>query len=466
MKLGEECGVFGGIAFEDNIAPIIRKGLFMLQHRGQESAGLCCGDQTLSLHKDKGMVMEVLKNKVVKNISGKSGIGHVRYSTQGGSDSAHAQPYMVKYLDENVAIAHNGNVKAAIDMRKKLEQEGEVFLTSSDTEMILKKVISALRKAPSQWTYEEVGKVLSDYFTGGAWSILFGFPGRVIGLRDPLGFRPLFFCEAEGGYFLSSEDSAFQLLEPKNIIEIQPGEGVEITPNGYRIQRFAEEMPSKKCVFEHIYFARPDSNVFGRNVYQTRVEFGKRCAIENNVEADMVIPVMDSGFAAAIGYSLESGIPLHMGLVRNHWVGRTFIQPQQKERRKGVQRKLMPIASVVSGKRLILIDDSIVRGTTSKEIVRMLKKAGAKEVHFRIASPMIINTCFWGVDIPTKEELIANSYESVEEIRNYLEADSLAYLSFDGLKQIFGIDGWCYHCFENSDKIRCDENVKLQTIGS
>ncbi|EKE04120.1 MAG: hypothetical protein ACD_20C00104G0014 [uncultured bacterium] len=465
MKIGEECGVFGGIAFDDDVAPIIRKGLFMLQHRGQESAGLCCGDQELSLFKDKGLVMEVLKNKVVKNITGKSGIGHVRYSTQGGSDSAHAQPYMVKYLEENVSIAHNGNVKAAIDMRKKLEEEGEVFLTSSDTEMILKKVISEIRKTPSQWTFAEMGNILSDNFTGGAWSILFGFPGRVMGFRDPFGFRPLFFCAAEEGYFLSSEDSAFQLLEFKNIIEIQPGEGVEITSEGYKIQRFAPEMPSKKCVFEHIYFARPDSNVFGRNVYQTRVDFGKKLALESCIDADMIIPVMDSGFAAAIGYSQESGIPLHMGLVRNHWVGRTFIQPQQKERRKGVQRKLMPIASVVSGKRLILIDDSIVRGTTSKEIARMLKKAGAKEIHFRIASPMIINTCFWGVDIPTKEELIANSYDSVEEIREYLDADGLAYLSFEGMQQIFGKDGWCYHCFENSEKKRCNENVELQTVG-
>jgi amidophosphoribosyltransferase len=449
MKIGEECGIFGGIAFHDNVAPIIRKGLFMLQHRGQESAGLCCGDNDLTLFKDKGLVMEVLKNKVIKNVTGRSGIGHVRYSTQGSSDSIHAQPYMVKYLEENVAIAHNGNVNSAIDMRKKLEEEGEVFLTSSDTEMILKKVISALCKKPACWNYQEVGKILKENFTDGAWAILFGLPGRVMGFRDPHGYRPLFFCEAEEGYFLSSEDCSFQLLEPKKIIEIQPGEAVEITPNSYKIERFAEERPSKKCVFEHIYFARPDSNIFGRNVYESRVELGKRCAVESHVEADMVIPVMDSGFAAAIGYSQKSGIPLHMGLVRNYWVGRSFIQPQQKERRKSVLRKLVPIHSVISGKRLILIDDSLVRGTTSKEIVKMLKKAGAKEVHFRIASPKIINTCFWGVDIPTKEELIANSYNSVQEICDYIEADSLAYLSFEGMQEIFGQNGWCYHCFEN-----------------
>lgn len=449
MKFREECGVFGGVALNENVAPLIRRGLFLLQHRGQESAGICCGDNDLNLFKDKGLVMEVLKNKVVKNIEGKSGIGHVRYSTQGGSDSLHAQPYMVKYLDEKVSIAHNGNVQAAIRMRKELELEGEVFLTSSDTEMILKKVISILRKPPSTWTYHEVGKALTENFTGGAWSILFVLPGRVMGFRDPLGYRPLFFCDADEGYFISSEDSAFQLLSSQKIIEIQPGEGVEITSNGYKLERFAEEMPSQKCVFEHIYFSRPDSNVFGKNVYTTRVEFGKRCAIENAVDADMVVPVMDSGFSAAIGYSQESGIPLHMALVRNHWVGRTFIQPEQKERRKSVLRKLMPIAPIISGKRLILIDDSLVRGTTSREIVKILRNAGAKEVHFRIASPKLVNTCFWGVDIPTKEELIANSYSSTQKIADFIGADSLAYLSFDGLKEIFGQNGWCYHCFKS-----------------
>lgn len=464
MKLKEECGVFGGIAFNDNVAPIIRKGLFMLQHRGQESAGLCCGDDELTLFKDKGLVMEVLKNKIVKNIEGKSGIGHVRYSTQGSSDSIHAQPFMVKYLGEDVSIAHNGNVQSAIEMRKKLERQGEVFLTSSDTEMMLKKVISSLCRMPSTWNYQEVGRVLADNFTGGAWSVLFGFAGRIMGFRDPLGFRPLFFCEAEEGYFLSSEDCSFQLLEAKKIIEIQPGEGVEITPDGYKIERFAEEMPSQKCVFEHIYFARPDSNIFGKNVYSTRVELGKRCAVENGIDADIIVPVMDSGFAAAIGYSQESGIPLHMGLVRNYWVGRTFIQPHQKDRRKSVLRKLVPISNVIAGKNLILIDDSLVRGTTSKEIVKMLRKAGANEVHFRIASPQIINTCFWGVDIPTKEELIANSYETVEQIRDYIDADSLAYLSFDGMKEIFGHYGWCYNCFTNKNKVEAD--AELQIVGS
>jgi len=448
MKFGEECGIFGGIAHKCNIAPFLRTGLFALQHRGQESAGICCGDADLAVIKNNGLVMEVLNDKVIQNVTGKTGIGHVRYSTQGASDNLHAQPYMVRHLNEKVAIAHNGNVQAAIKIRADLEKKGEVFLTSSDTEMILKKVIRDIRKPSSKWTFQEVAKILKDNFTGGAWSILFAFPGKIMAFRDPLGFRPLMLCDAEEGYFVSSEDSAFQLLDVKKTIEIEPGEGVEITAEGYKIIRFAKQESHKKCVFEHIYFARPDSNIFGRNVYMSRVEIGKKCAVENPVDADIVVPVMDSGFAAAIGYSQESGIPLHMGLLRNHWVGRTFIKPQQEARRSSVREKLCPITEVVAGKKIVLVDDSLVRGTTSREIVKILKNAGAKEVHLRIASPMLVNVCYWGVDIPTKEELIANSYTTIEELNNFIESDSLAYISFDGLKQIFGSSGWCYRCFE------------------
>jgi amidophosphoribosyltransferase len=446
LKFSEECGIFGGVSDKNPIAPYIQQGLFMLQHRGQESAGICVGDKDLSIHKNKGLVMEVLPDRVINKAKGKIGIGHVRYSTQGSSDTSHAQPHMVNYLGEKVAVAHNGNVKAAVEMRKRLEIQGEVFTTSSDTEMILKKVIRELRKEPSKWTFEEVGKVLTDNFTGGAWSILFILPGRVLAYRDPLGYRPLSMCKSKQGIFVSSEDTAFQMLEDKSVYHINPGEGVEICKNGCEIKRFAQEMPSKKCVFEHIYFARPDSNIFGKNVYMTRVELGRRCAKENPVEADIVIPVMDSGFAPALGYSQESGIPLHMGLMRNRWVGRTFILPEQHMRISSVRRKLTPMGDVIKGKRVVVIDDSIVRGTTSREIVRMLKEGGAKEVHFRSASPMLVNTCLWGVDIPTKQELIANQYKNIDGVRDFIEADSLAYLSLEGLKKIFGEEGWCYSC--------------------
>lgn len=453
MKLKEECGIFGGISFEAEVAPIIREGLFRLQHRGQENAGICCGDTDLHILKGNGLVLEVLSDKAIKKFKGKSGIGHVRYSTQGESDVLHAQPFMIKYLNENVSIAHNGNVSAAIEMRKTLEEQGEIFLTSSDTEMIFKKVIKESCSPPSNWTFEKMGSILKDNFTGGAWSLLFGFPGKVMAFRDPMGFRPLMFCEAEEGFFVASEDCAFQPLTVKKIIEIQPGEGVEITAEGYTIKRFAEKIPSKMCVFEHIYFAKPYSNIFGKNVYQTRITLGQKIAEESPVEADIVVPVMDSGFIPALGYSQKSGIPLHMGLMRNHWTGRTFIQPNQKARKKGVLKKLAPIESVIAGKRVILVDDSIVRGTTSREIVKMLKSAGAKEVHFRLASPKIVSPCSWGVDIPTETELIANKFGTDEEICKNIEADSVAYLSLDGLFEIFGKDGWCYYCF-NKKKLK------------
>ncbi|HSA05842.1 MAG TPA: amidophosphoribosyltransferase [Candidatus Gastranaerophilales bacterium] len=446
MKFSEECGVFGGVTNKYPVAPFIQQGLFMLQHRGQESAGICVGDKDLFIYKNKGLVMEVLSDRIINKIRGRIGIGHVRYSTQGGSDTTHAQPYAVNYLGEKVAVAHNGNVKTAVDMRKKLEKQGEVFLTTADTEMLLKKVIKELHKLPSTWTFEEVGQVLTENFTGGAWSILFFVPGKIFAYRDPLGYRPLCLCKSQEGIFISSEDTSFQILEKEFVYHIKPGEGVEISKDGYEIKRFAPERPSRKCVFEHIYFARPDSNVFDRNVYMSRVELGKKCAAENPVEADIIVPVMDSGFAPALGYSQQSGLPLHMGLMRNRWVGRTFILPEQQMRRISVRRKLTPIKEVVKDKRVVVMDDSIVRGTTSREIVRLLRDAGAKEVHFRSASPKIVNTCQWGVDIPTKKELIANKYDAICGVRDFIEADSLAYLSMEGLKEIFGQDGWCYSC--------------------
>lgn len=455
MKFREECGIFGGIIVEENIAPAIRDGLFMLQHRGQESAGICCGNEKLNIHKGKGLVQDVLNNSIIKTLNGSTGIGHVRYSTQGYSDELHAQPFMIKYMGQEISIAHNGNVSAAVQMRKRLEEEGEAFITSSDTEMMLKKIIKEIKKPPSDWTLGEIGNILADNFTGGAWSLLFGFTGRVMGFRDPFGYRPLMFCEAKEGYFLASEDCAFQNLNVKKVIEIQPGKAIEIARNGYNIQKIATSSRKelydchKKCVFEHIYFAKPFSNIFGRNVYQSRVELGRRCAIENPVYADLVVPVMDSGFAAAIGYSEASKISLHMGLMRNHWEGRSFIQPDQDSRINKVLRKLTPMTSVIKDKRVILVDDSLVRGTTSREIARMVRKAGAKEVHFRVSAPRIVNTCEWGVDIPTKGELIANRLKNISDINNFIETDSLGYLSFNALKDTFGHIGWCYRCFTN-----------------
>lgn len=469
VKFGEECGIFGGISHNQHIAPFIQQGLFMLQHRGQESAGLCCGDDDLVVHKNKGLVMEVLTDKIIHNLNGKTGIGHVRYSTQGNSDALHAQPYVITYLGEKVSVAHNGNVDAAVKMKNQLEEQGEVFLTTSDTEMILKKVVRELCKPPSEWLFEEIGKVLTKNFLGGAWSILFCVPGKVFAYRDPLGYRPLVLCEAEEGIFVSSEDTAFQTLTGKKVTHIKPGEGVIITQNGYEIRRFAPEMPSKMCVFEHIYFARPDSSIFGRNVYMARVELGKKCAIENPVDADIVVPVMDSGFAPALGFSQQSGIPFQLGLMRNRWVGRTFILPEQQLRKNSVIRKLTPMREVLEGKKVVIIDDSIVRGTTSREIVRMIRNSGAKEIHFRSASPKLINTCQWGVDIPSPKELLANMHKETEGIKDFIEADSLAYLSLEGLKDIFGWEGWCYSCLTSSSTKNLkysDENKHCELIST
>lgn len=446
-KLGEECGIFGGFCKNGDVSQYIRTGLFKLQHRGQESAGISSGESIQTLHKAKGLVMEVFDESSMRKLTGRFGIGHVRYSTQGGSNSLNAQPYLINYLDGQVSLAHNGNIKKAMRIREKFEKIGEVFITSSDSEVLLKRIVYGLKKPPKNWTFEEIGNCLNENFSEGSFSVAFCLPNKIVAYRDPLGYRPLMFCEAEEGYFIASEDVAFGLLNVKKIIEIKAGWGVEITSEGYEIKQFAPEVEEQKCVFEHIYFSNPSSNVFGSNVYKSRIELGKILAKNDDVDADIVVPVMESGFTAAVGYARESGINFEMGLLRNHWVGRSFIQPTQQSRINKVREKLVPINSVVEGKRIVLIDDSLVRGTTSTEIVKMLRDSGAKEIHFRSASPMILNTCSWGVDIPTKEELIASICKNEKEIANHIGADSVKYLPFDGLKEFFGEKGWCYKCF-------------------
>ncbi len=452
-KFHEECGIFGGYTFSSDIAPIIQKGLFKLQHRGQESAGVCCGFNTQTLLKAKGLVSEALPNHKIKDIEGRFGIGHVRYCAEKEINSINAQPYLINYLGEDVSIAHNGNVKKAMKIRQKFEQIGEVFITNSDSEVILKRIIYGLKKPASKWSFEEVGNCLKEDFSKGAFSLVFYLPNRVLAYRDPVGYRPLVFCVAKEGFFVASEDVAFNGLEIQKIIEIEAGYGVEITSEGYTIKQFCEVKKEKKCVFEHIYFANPASNIFHKNVYQARVELGKTLARFDDIKADIVVPVMDSGFACAIGYSKESGIPLEMGLLRNHWIGRSFIAPTQNSRIQKVRDKLTPIKPVVEGKSVILTDDSLVRGTTSKEIIKMLRGVGVREIHFRLASPMILNTCEWGVDIPTKEELIATTCKCEEEIAEKIGADSVKFLPFKGLKEIFDDGAWCFKCFKlNKDK--------------
>ncbi|MDR1168102.1 MAG: amidophosphoribosyltransferase [Heliobacteriaceae bacterium] len=461
-KLGEECGIFGGFARSGNVKEIIRKGLFKLQHRGQESAGISCGEETQTLVKAKGLVMQALEDSAIEKAEGRFGVGHVRYSTQGGSSAVNAQPYLIRYMNEHVAIAHNGNVEKAMKIREKFEKIGEVFITNSDSEVLLKRIVFGLKKPPSQWTFEEIGTCLGDDFSNGAFSLALALPKRVVAYRDPVGYRPLFVCEAKEGCFIASEDIAFTGLNIEKVIEIMPGEGVEITENGYCIKRFYGQKKECKCVFEHIYFSHPASNIFGRNVYMTRVELGKTLAETDSIDADIVVPVVDSGIAAAIGYAQKSGIPFHTGLIRNHWVGRSFISPTQETRVNKVREKLLIVRPLIEGKKVLLIDDSLVRGTTSKEIVTMLKKAGAKEVHFRLSSPMLLNTCLWGVDIPTTQELIAAVYKEEKEIAKAIGADSVKYLTLQSLKDTFGQTGWCYRCFE-AQKTK-DENPQSKTL--
>lgn len=471
-KLKEECGIFGGYCKNSNIAEFIKLGLQKLQHRGQESAGISTGGKTQKLYKANGLVEDVFDEKTISNLKGNFGIGHVRYSTQGGCEPCNAQPILINNLNKQVSIAHNGNIKAAKEIRQILQDKGVEFSSNSDTEVMLKKVSFDLHKEPQKWSFEEIGTCLNNNFSKTAFSVVFYLPNRILAYRDALGYRPLFFCESKHGYFIASEDVAFDMLNPIKTIEIQAGFGVEITSNGYEIKQFAPTQKEKKCVFEPIYFSSPASSVFGLNIYDARVELGKILAKNDNIDADIVIAVPNSGFAAAIGYSEKSKILFQKGLLLEKNSGRSFILPNRKSRVQKVKEKLTAIKSIVKDKKIILVDDSAVRGTTSKEVIKMFRNAGAKEVHFRLSSPMILNTCFWGVDIPTKEELLANSYTTEKKIAQYLGADSVKYLSINDLKEFFGETGWCYNCFmtnssncnEECGELKCNQPTKTPAL--
>lgn len=469
-KLGEECGIFGGYCKIGNVAPYIQSGLFRLQHRGQESAGISVGNKQQILYKNEGLVSDVFDEQSIKKLTGKFGIGHVRYSTQGGTGVINAQPHLIEYRGKHVSIAHNGNIKKASEIRIELEKSGESFKSTSDSEVLLKKIILDLDKELTPWTFDEVGQILDRHFAEGAFSIAIYLPNKILAYRDPCGYRPLMFCEAEEGYFIASEDVAFSELSIIKIEEIKAGWGVEITDKGYEIKQYSKFINEQKCVFEPIYFANPASNIFGVNVYESRIELGKLLAqkdMKMNVEADIVVPVMNSGFASAIGYAKESGIPFEMGLSKNDYLERSFIQPTQQARVEVVREKLSPIKSVVEGKKIVLVDDSIVRGTTSTEIIKMLRNAGAKEIHLRLASPMIQDTCIWGVDIPTKGELLANICKNEKEVAKYINADSVRYLPIEDLSSFFGEQDWCYKCFGGKCRgkhTKCEQHTEMPAL--
>ena len=445
------CGVFG-IHGHEEAANIAYLGMHALQHRGQESAGLVALDDAhLRRHVAMSLVSEAFDRDTLAKLPGRIAIGHVRYSTAGSSELRNAQPFLFDYSGGQIAIAHNGNLVNATELRTQLEALGSIFQTSSDTEVIVH--LMARAREP-----DVLGKLVAALRqVSGAYSlVLLTNDGRMIAARDPNGFRPLVIGRLKEAFVVSSETCSFDLVEAEFIREIEPGEILVIENGGMSSHRVdpsgfpGVETKPTFCVFEHVYFARPDSLVNNKSVYRAREKMGQRLAQEAPAEGDVVIPVPDSGVPAAIGYAKEAGIPFEMGLIRSHYVGRTFIEPQESIRHFGVRLKLSPVRSVVDGKRVIVVDDSLVRGTTSRKIVKMLRGAGAREVHLRISAPPTTHPCFYGIDTPNRRELVAASH-TVEEIGRYVTCDSIAYLSHDGMMAAVGGDkagtGYCSACF-------------------
>ena len=447
-KFHDECGLFG-IWNHTEAANVTYLGLYALQHRGQESAGIAATDgDNFHIEKAMGWVADVFSRERLRRLPGTRAIGHVRYSTAGSSNLRNAQPITAKTARGPIAIAHNGNLTNAEELRKSMEKEGAIFQSNSDTEVIL----HLLARAPAGPLDEQIPHALSQ--VRGAYSLLILTRDAIYAMRDPHGFRPLTLGRLDDSWVVASETCALDLMEAKPERDVEPGEIAIISDAGLRSVRFAPPTDKLHCVFEYVYFARPDSSLWGRNVHTVRKAFGRQLAREYPVSADIVIPVPDSGVSAALGYSEEAAIPYEMGLIRNHYVGRTFIEPQQGIRHFGVKVKLNPMPEMIGGKRVVVVDDSIVRGTTSRKIVRMVRAAGAREVHVRISSPPIQWPCFYGIDTPTRKELIGASHQ-VDEIQRYLGADTLGYLSLDGMLKATGGDpaNFCHACFTGSYRV-------------
>jgi amidophosphoribosyltransferase len=441
-KFKDECGVFG-IFGNPEAANLSYLGLYALQHRGQESAGIAAADgERMRVSRAMGHVADAFDEPTLAGLPGHLAIGHTRYSTAGESHLQNAQPFLIDCAHGQIAVAHNGNIVNARELRDDLVQKGSIFQTSSDTEVVLH--LYARSKAPSveEALVESIGQLR------GAYSFAFLTKNRLIAARDPHGFRPLALGKLGDSWIVCSETCALDLIGATYVRDVEPGELLIISDGGLRSVKAFPPQPLSHCVFEHVYFARPDSYVFGRSVNDVRTELGRVLAREAPADADVVVPIPDSGVCAAIGFAAEAGLPLRMGLIRNHYVGRTFIQPQQSIRHFGVRVKLNPVRSILEGKRVILLDDSLVRGTTSRKIVKMVKAAGAREVHLRISCPPTVSPCFYGVDTPSRSELIAATHTQ-EEIRKYVEADSLAYLSLEGLRAAVGPQqgSYCTSCY-------------------
>jgi len=459
------CGVFG-IFNNKNAAQLTYYALYALQHRGQESAGIVTSDEGEFHHyKGQGLVSDVFTEELIRSLAGTAAIGHVRYSTTGENTLQNVQPISFKYRRGNLALAHNGNIVNAHQLRNHLERQGSIFQTSTDTEV----AAHLIARSGYENTEDAVEESLS--MIKGAYAMLFLTDTKLIAVRDPNGIRPLSLGKLNGSYVVSSETCAFDTMGATFIRDIEPGEMIIITKDGIVSKRITTFPNDATCIFEYIYFARPDSNIEGINVHAARKQLGKRLAMEAPVEADVVTGVPDSSTSVAIGFAEATGIPYELGLIKNRYIGRTFIQPSQEMRERGVRLKLSAVRKVVEGKRVVMIDDSIVRGTTSGRIVNMLREAGATEVHVRISSPPVTHSCYYGIDTSSREELIAAS-KSIEQIREFIGADSLAYLSIDGM--ISTIDervdncngerrctGYCDACFSGSYPTEIIQNGKF-----
>ena len=457
-KFHDECWVFG-IDSHPEAARHTYLGLYALQHRGQESAGIVTSDGTL-LQQERGMgyVADVFSEGQLDHLVGESAIGHVRYSTTGQSVLANAQPIVSESWRGPMALAHNGNIVNSQQLRERLEDDGAIFQSTTDTEVMLHLLARS--------TEEDLGQALLKMLAAvrGAYSMLLQTPRRIYAIRDPFGVRPLCLGKLEDSYVVASETCAFDLIEAEYIRDIAPGEILCIENGQLQSTSQAPSARHAFCIFEHVYFSRPDSRVFERSVHHSRYLMGRRLAQESPADADLVVPVPDSGVTAALGFSDESGVPFQVGLIRNHYVGRTFIEPRQSIRHFGVKIKLNPVRELLDGKRVVLVDDSIVRGTTSRKIVEMVRSAGAREVHFRISSPPTVSPCYYGIDTPTQGELIGAN-KTLEEIGAFVGADSLSYLSLEGMKAaVSAQENFCSACFDEHYPIALSQEVSQKEL--
>ncbi len=438
----ETCGLMG-VFNHPEAATLVYLGLYALQHRGQESAGIVSSDgERQCCHKRLGLVADVFNKENLATLKGNSAIGHVRYSTTGSTTAENTQPIVVNYKGGSLAMAHNGNITNAEALKRELENRGAIFQTTTDSEIL----VHLIAQATSMDFHESlIGSLVR---LKGAYSLLMIYEDMVLALRDPRGFRPLCLGRLDGAHVVASESCALDIIDAEYVREIQPGEILTLGTTGITSEKPFAEVPPSFCVFEYIYYSRPDSLIGGQNVYDFRHRLGEQLADEQPADADVVVAVPDSSNPAALGYSKRSGIPSDFGLIRSHYVGRTFIEPDQAIRDFGARIKYNPVRSVLSDKRVVLVDDSIVRGTTSGKIVKMIRAAGAREVHFRVSAPPWLNPCYYGIDTPREAELIANA-NSVEAIRNYIGADSLGYMSIEGLKRVVPRTmSYCFACFE------------------